>query len=178
MEKLSSTALRNATRNIFGQTNVIVTLCKGQIITPPPEQRSGIIKEYHNSFVGGHKGITKTYRRIRERYFLEGLKSEVLEAVRTCQGCQKQKLNRIKTKQPMLITDTPADAFEKVSLDTVGPLPTTPNGNRHILTIQDNLTKYCLAIPITDTKAITIYRRCICTKFHRSVWISKSYSHR
>ena len=56
----------------------------------------------------------------------------------------------------MIITDTPIDTFDKVSLDTVGPLPTTPDGNKHILTMQDNLSKYCIAVPIPDITATTI----------------------
>ena len=54
----------------------------------------------------------------------------------------------------MLITDTPVDTFDQVSLDTVGKLPATPDGNKHILTMQDNLSKYCIAVPIPD------YYRC------------------
>ena len=42
----------------------------------------------------------------------------------------------------MFITDTPAEPFDKVSLDTVEKLPTTPYGNRHILTMQDNFSKH------------------------------------
>ena len=56
----------------------------------------------------------------------------------------------------MLITDTPAEHFDKVSLDTVGKLPTTPNGNCHILTMQDNFSKYCIAVPIPNLKTTTI----------------------
>ena len=40
----------------------------------------------------------------------------------------------------MIITDTPGNAFDKVALDLVGPLPLMPDGNRYGLTMQDNLT--------------------------------------
>ena len=56
----------------------------------------------------------------------------------------------------MLITDTPAEPFDKVSLDTVGKLPTTTHGNGHILTMQDNFIKYCIAVPIPNLKTTTI----------------------
>ena len=56
----------------------------------------------------------------------------------------------------MLITSTPLDTFDKVSLGTVGKLPTTPDGNKHILTMQDNLSKYCIAVPIPDILATTV----------------------
>ena len=53
----------------------------------------------------------------------------------------------------MVLTDTPGQAFDKVSIDIVGPLPTTPSGNVYILTIQDLLTKYSLAIPLVQHTA-------------------------
>ena len=56
----------------------------------------------------------------------------------------------------MLITDTPLDTFDKVSLDTEGKLPTTPYSNKHILTMQDKLIKYCIAVPIPDISATTV----------------------
>lgn len=56
----------------------------------------------------------------------------------------------------MLITDTPYSAFEKVSMDIVGPLPTTSQQNSYILTIQDHLTKFSLAIPLKSSTAISV----------------------
>lgn len=63
---------------------------------------------------------------------------------------------RIENREPIIITDTRIDPFDKISIDIVGLLPMTPNGNKHIFTIQDNLTKYCIAVPVPDTKAETI----------------------
>ena len=48
----------------------------------------------------------------------------------------------------MVLTDRTRQAFDKVSRDIVGPLPTTPLGNVYILAIKDLLTKYSLAIPL------------------------------
>lgn len=57
----------------------------------------------------------------------------------------------------MIITDTATSAFEKLSMDIVGPLPLTVNGNQYILTVQDNLTKflYAQAMPVHDAASIT-----------------------
>ncbi|KAL6419799.1 hypothetical protein ACFW04_011187 [Cataglyphis niger] len=67
-----------------------------------------------------------------------------------------KKLVRVKTKQPMVLTDTPDSAFDKVSMDIMGPLPTTRSGNNYILTIQDLLTKYSLALPLKHAGAIDV----------------------
>ncbi|XP_051153378.1 uncharacterized protein LOC127287824 [Leptopilina boulardi] len=141
---------------IFQNSNIKVTVCYGQVTIPKEEIREDIIKEYHNSKIGGHKGVTKTYRRIREKFFWPGIKDQVTEFVRKCPTCQEQKLVRVRTREPMLITDTPLDVFDKVSLDTVGKLPTTPDGNCHILTMQDHLSKYCMAVAIPDVSTTTI----------------------
>ena len=67
-----------------------------------------------------------------------------------------KKLVRVKTKNPMVITDTPTTALEKISMDIVGPIPETKFGNLYIFTIQDNFTKYSLAIPLPNHQAGTI----------------------
>jgi Integrase core domain. len=54
----------------------------------------------------------------------------------------------------MILTDTPETAFDKIAMDIVGPLPITENGNQYILTIQDLLTKFSLAIPLRRATAI------------------------
>ena len=53
------------------------------------------------------------------------------------------------------------NTFDKVSLDMVGKLPTTPDGNNYILTIQDSLFKYCIVVSIPDILAITIIAHAI-----------------
>lgn len=100
--------------------------------------RTAIISEFHSGLIDGHKGVTKMYCRIREKFSWSRLCNDVQSLIRNCKDCHSRKLVRAKTRDPMLITDTPIEAFEKLSLDTVGPLPATPSGNRHILTMQDN----------------------------------------
>jgi hypothetical protein len=51
------------------------------------------------------------------------------------------------------ITDTKATPWEKVYLDIVGPLPMTESNMRYILTCQDNLSKYFMAIPLKSQTA-------------------------
>ena len=57
---------------------------------------------------------------------------------------------------PMKITTTPEVVWEKCALDIVGPLSQTLDGNKYVLTFQDELSKYTLAIPIAHQDAMTI----------------------
>lgn len=56
----------------------------------------------------------------------------------------------------MEITSTSTEAFEKIALDIVGPLPLSEKGNKYILTLQDDLTKYSQAYALPNLIAETI----------------------
>jgi len=56
----------------------------------------------------------------------------------------------------MILTDTPAAAFDKIFMDIMGPLLTSHEGNSYILTIQDLLTKHSLAVPLKHAGAIDV----------------------
>jgi len=84
------------------------------------------------------------------------MKKDIQDFIRTCREWQLKKLTRVKTKQPMVITDTPGMAFDKVSLDIMGPLPITENNYQYILTMQDLLTKYSVASPLQEATSLTI----------------------
>lgn len=69
--------IRDRIHTILGHTGIIATICKNDIKIPPIEQRQEIIQEHHTSAIGGHKGVTKTYRRIRERYYWPRMKTHI-----------------------------------------------------------------------------------------------------
>jgi len=56
----------------------------------------------------------------------------------------------------MEITTTASGQFQKNFLNLVGPLPKTYSNNTYILTMQDDLTKYSIAVAIPDATANTI----------------------
>ena len=100
--------------------------------------------------------MEKTYRHIRERFYWKGMKQDIHDFVKRCEICEMQKLTRVKTKEPMVITDTPSEPFAKIAIDTVRPLLITTSGNQHILTMQCLQSKFCIALSIPKIKAITI----------------------
>ncbi|XP_076385682.1 uncharacterized protein LOC143264081 [Megachile rotundata] len=150
--------LRKLIYIIFADIPIRITICTGDIKTPSFEERIPIIQENHTTPTGGHKGIRKTYHRVRDNYYWKNMKKDIADFIKTCIDCQRNKLVRVKNKEPMVITDTPLDAFDKVSLDILGPLPLTSKGHSYILTIQDNLTKYSVAAPIVSITAEDVAR--------------------
>jgi len=148
--------IRKLINDILRDTNVHVTVCTNAITVPPPEERANVIRENHESTAAGHKGINKTLRRIKQLYQWPKMKAEIQAYIAKCKNCQLKKLTRKKTKQPMILTDTPDAAFDKISMDIMGPLPTSHEGNSYILTIQDLLTKHSLAVPLKHAGAIDV----------------------
>jgi hypothetical protein len=54
------------------------------------------------------------------------------------------------------MTTTPNVVWEKCSLDIVGLLTTTADGNKYLLTFLDALSKFTLAVPIQQQDAGTV----------------------
>lgn len=128
--------------------------------TPQPvsnrEKQQELINLYHNNPVfGGHVGKKRLYYKLRQHYYWKKMMRDVATFANSCLKCQQNKVIR-HVKLPMCITDTPGRPFEKISIDTVGPLPITENGNNYVLTINCNLTKYFIAVPMPNKEAKTI----------------------
>ena len=155
-DKLDPGLLAELVVDTFKDTDIKINICYGEAYLPAAEDKYQIIETLHNSLMGGHKGVNQTYKKIRQRYYWPGMRNDILDYIRKCPECQTRKIERIKTREPMILTDTPIEAFDKVSIDTVGKLRVTPRSNCHLLTMQCNLTKYLIAIPIPNLKATTI----------------------
>ena len=108
-------------KQTFNNSQFNITVCTGEIIFPSLSKRPLIIQEYHESIAGGHQGVTKLFKRIRENFYWTQMGKDISTFVRSCSNCQRNKILSAKTKQPMRITDTPQRALEKVQMDIVGP---------------------------------------------------------
>lgn len=148
--------IRSMLRYIFKNTNIKINVYHDVLIHPHTNDIPSILEENHSSLTSGHSGFHRTYNRIKSKYSWKHMKSDIRRFVKNCPSCQKNKLVRKKTKNPLEITTTSERPFEKVFLDIVGPLPLTEFGNKYILTIQDDLTKFTQAYAISthDTKTI------------------------
>ena len=135
-----------------------VVFFRNNLPVPKEENRYRIIKVYHESTIGGHKGITKTYDKLAHEYCWRNMQSDVRQFVRGCRDCQTQKLVRVKTRLLMLITATPSKPFSKISMDFVSPKEPTKEGNQYIQTIQDYFSKYCILTPVKQATSEEVSR--------------------
>uniref|UniRef100_A0ABD2WU91 RNA-directed DNA polymerase n=1 Tax=Trichogramma kaykai TaxID=54128 RepID=A0ABD2WU91_9HYME len=128
--------------NILEGHQLKLIICTGNLTYVLPEQRDEIFAELHNSAIGGHRGVSKTYNRIKRKYHWENLKNDVHRRIQQCLDCQLKKLVRLKTRQPMIITDTPGIPFEKIALDIVGPkVILTDQGSNFMSSLMSRMAK-------------------------------------
>lgn len=116
-----------------------------------------VLQDFHNSPLSGHQGVNRMIGRISNQFKWIGLSRDVKEFIRKCPKCQVTKASNNK-KQPLAVTTTSTVPFFRVSLDIVGPLPTSYNNFKYLLTFQDDLTKFFGAIPLENHEADTVAR--------------------
>lgn len=121
-------------------------------------EKLDIIKEYHDTSIGGHVGTRRTYEKLKTYIKWTNMQSDIEKYIKHCEKCQKNKVTGKSTKQPMVITNTPNSVFEACSIDIVGPWCETDQGHKYILTFQDSLSKFVVAVPVRSQDANTIAR--------------------
>lgn len=115
-----------------------------------------ILKQYHNSLLGGHHSFEITKNTIRKFFEWHNMNTDIKNYVKNCDICERNKITR-HTKNPMQIKSTASRPFEKVYIGLVGEIsPTSEEGHKYIFTCICDLTKYAIAVPIKDSTALTI----------------------
>ncbi|XP_072036114.1 uncharacterized protein [Amphiura filiformis] len=116
-----------------------------------------VLNNCHDHVLAAHFGFQRTYSKIRQRYFWKGMYRDVDNWVRSCISCSQRKTHRHKVIAPMQIMKVPG-AFQRVSVDILGPLPITTSGNRYVLCFTDHCTRWPILVPLKVTNASTIAR--------------------
>lgn len=119
------------------------------------DQIKEVVHNFHMTPTSGHIGQHRMYLKIREKFKWKNMKTDITNYVKQCSLCKINKVHR-HTREKQVVTTTPSKPFEVLSADTVGPFMRTNNGNRYVLTIQCNLTKYVIFIPIPTKEASVI----------------------
>ena len=109
--------------------------------------------------------MTKTFDRVRERFYCPGMKKDVHELVSCCKVCCQKKSTHQKHIHS-LTTWKPSHPFWQVALDILGPLPES-SGNKYILLIGDHFTKWHEAIPMSNQEASTVAKAFVSVLFSR-----------
>ena len=81
--------------------------------------------------------------------------SDIRDNNASCAICQAKKDPTQKTRTPLIPISEPTEVFHTVATDIIGPLYTTPRGNKYIIVLC-LFTKYAKAFPLKDITAKTV----------------------
>jgi transposase InsO family protein len=121
-------------------------------IVIPQALRQEILCGCHDSKTAGHLGIKKTLERVKGKYFWYGMTKDVELYVLGCKTCNKNKKGNIthRAGQRLYHAGFP---MERVHLDIMGPFHVSSRGNRYILVMVDQFTKWVELAAIPEQSA-------------------------
>ncbi|KAE8899714.1 hypothetical protein PF003_g16089 [Phytophthora fragariae] len=111
----------------------------------------------HSDVFAAHVGQTKTLDKVRKHAYWHGWQKDVIEYVRACSVCGSGKgyhpwKNGLMQRMPVQELSGP---FSLLLVDAIGPLVTTPRGNKFILVFADYFTRWVEAYPVASLDTIT-----------------------
>jgi transposase InsO family protein len=124
------------------------------------EEIPKILAEYHDSWhSGGHDGVTRTYLKIRQRFFWQGMRETVTKYVMSCDACQTEKFKFRPRPDQLTLPVHSTSPFHSIHLD-FGELRKKGEGRAttwSFLVAVDEHTKYCAVSASRETSAAVIH---------------------
>lgn len=115
---------------------------KGCYVVPKSSEFIPILlKEYHDSLVGGHMGEVKTYLRMAQDWYWNGMRKDVTAYIQRCTTCQQQKVSQQSPAGLLQSLSIPMLVWEEISMDFIETLPLSKEFNA-ILVVVDRLSNY------------------------------------
>ena len=105
------------------------------------------MKEAHRQV--GHLGVAKTFEMIQRRFFWPGFFKTTEEFCKSCKVCARNKVVR-RPRWPLKPIEVVPVPFYMIGVDLIGPLKSTRQGNKYILSIIDYYTKYAVIVEIPE----------------------------
>ena len=110
------------------------------------------IQAVHNTNAG-HFGVDKTVQRlINSGQTWKGMRKHVKHFVQRCDLCQKTSARSLDI-QTLPFTLASYSPFDRICVDTIGPLPTNDDSKKYILVIIDAFSRFVMLRAIPDTTA-------------------------
>ena len=117
----------------------------------PTSLRPELLYLAHDSKGGGHWGRDKSLSRINQSFIWPGMHRDVELYVKTCRTCNTSKAKNMPRHE--MQTYQAGEPNERVHLDFLGPFETSNLGNKYILSIVDQFTRWIEIYPLPEQTA-------------------------
>lgn len=118
---------------------------KSKIPWLPTAMVATVLRTFHDHPMSGHFGIQRTMSKVRRRFWWPEMRATIENYIRSCQKCKKFNIVRSKVPGHLKSYDPPKEVFQILHMDFWGPVRTSKHGNRYVLVLTDNLSKYVIA---------------------------------
>ncbi|MCH79856.1 Ty3/gypsy retrotransposon protein, partial [Trifolium medium] len=116
-------------------------LRRGRIwVSPASRFKQLLLREFHETLVGGHAGLSRTMKRLAENFYWDNMKKEAQLFIRQCVVCQKTKYLTGKPNGLLQPLPLPNNVWEDISMDFVTGLPNS-KGYTVIMVVVDRFSK-------------------------------------
>jgi hypothetical protein len=103
--------------------------------------RTRLLHECHDVPTAGHLGKDKTLEQVKRRFYWPRMDADVLQYVRTCDACQRNKPSQQATAGLLQSLPIPNHPWQQVTMDLITQLPKSQRGNDAIVVFVDKLSK-------------------------------------
>ena len=119
------------------------------LIYIPKKLRPDILEKYHDQPSAGHLGIKRTLEIISRNFWWPKMKEDVINYVKSCESCARNKFNRHRKYGLLQPLDTPDRPWMSIEIDFLCGLPES-KGFTTIMVVVDRFSKMIHLIPFKD----------------------------
>ncbi len=148
----------NSIKHMLHLRDGFLTYVPEPLIAPklvvPHGQREMTLTHAQDASCTGHHGVKATYETLKQVAYWPGMQQDIAEYVKGCLVCcqfQPANTNHRAPLQRKGMTFPLSD----LKIDCVGPLPWSTRGNRYLLTVVCEFTKWIACLPALNDTAET-----------------------
>ncbi|CAF1310430.1 unnamed protein product [Adineta ricciae] len=128
---------------------------KSRVLYLPKSLVNDMLELYHDHPMSGHFGVGRTLHKVRTKFWWPNMRQSIEQYISSCILCSQFNIVRSKPEGHLRSFEPPAEVFQVMHMDFWGPVPTSSQGNRYVIVLTDNLSKYVMARATPDNTAIT-----------------------
>lgn len=114
-----------------------------------------VLKIIHDAPASAHPGKDRTLQQGRLKYFWPKMAKEIAHYVDRCLTCLQHK-GHVSGPNPIQVYPATKAPWERISMDLLTNFAETEKGNKHLLVMVDNFSRFCELVPIPNKTAETI----------------------